>query len=352
MGNGINGQIPKNWNPQKIINNWRNFCTSILPFDSIMAFTLWQGGPPIFDRNLWMNGGNSIWNKGQPWGTASTWGTWDSFIPSTRSSSAASTTQTTSETQEEKDKAEAKRVQLNKKFEVLKNILQDYASTLDEMNDSEGTLKVKINRLIGNSITQENYDKLVEVFKENNIGEKLKTDILNSMLPSENSSFKKKISKDCWTKKEWTAQIRITKDNVLEYMATFNALAKGNLVGTLLNRTNDKDAEGNKTNNRDKIVEHLNDMQKSLIELAEDICNNSKVSDETKQSLEQAVNKLKPAKVDEALCKANYKNYQAKLANLFNLTRIANLEKFEKEHEFLGLTFSEEEKKKLEDSKI
>ena len=187
MGNGINGQIPKNWNPQKIINNWRNFCTSILPFDSIMAFTLWQGGPPIFDRNLWMNGGNSIWNQGEPWGTASTWGTWDSFIPSTRSSSAASTTQTTPETQEEKDKAEAKRVQLNKKFEVLKNILQDYASTLDEMNDSEGTLKVKINRLIGSSITQENYDKLVEVFKENNIGEKLKPK--NDYLPITTNNY-------------------------------------------------------------------------------------------------------------------------------------------------------------------
>jgi len=353
MGNGINGQVPKSWDPQDFINNWKNLCTSMLPFDSIMAFTLWQGGPPGLSNNSWFGNSTSIWNQGQPWGTASTWGTWDSFVPSTTATSTA-TAETTTQTQEEKDKAEFEKEQLGKKMDKLKKILNDYKSTLNRDVEADFLVIKEIERVVNNtSVTQENYDKLVEVFKENNIGEKLRTDVLNSMSPSKNSSFNKKINKECWTKENWSAQVRVTKDNVLEYMATFNKTSNRNFVGTLLNRIIiNKDAEGKPSNDRAKIVEQLNDIQKSLIELAQDICNNSDISDESKKGLEKAIDTLKASSPDEALKKENWLSYQKKLANLFNLTRSASLEKFEKEHEFLGLTFSEEEKKKLEDSKM
>ena len=351
MGNGINGQMPSNWNPQNVINQWRNFCSSMMPLDSIMAFTLWQGGPPQFNGTPWMNTSTSIWNNASFGGMAPTWGSWDSFVPTVASKT--TNTETSTQTQEEKDKAEFEKEQLGKKMDKLKKILNDYKATLDSNVEADYLIIKNIERAVNNSnVTQENYDKLLEIFNTNNIESSLKDKTLKSMLVSEDTSFKNKVSKDCWTKKNWSAQLRVTEDNVLEYMATFNNISKGNFVGTLFNRTNDKGSDNKKTNERSKIVEHLNDIQKSLIAVAQNICDNSDISDDSKQNLQKSIDTLKGSKPDEALYASNYKDYEKKLAELFNLTRAAKLESVEKEYEFLGISFSDDEKKKLEDTKM
>lgn len=346
MGNNIeSNRHTIKYSPQNIMKKWMGFCASFM--DPILSMTLWQGGPPpwVFGAGNMNFSNNSVWNMAFPWTGGA--GIGDSFVQSSSSSS-------TTKTQEEKDKEEFKKEQLGKKIDKLKKILNEYKATLNKDVESEYLVIKEIERTVNTSgATQENYDKLVKIFKENNIGDKLKTDVLESMLSSEDRSFRKKISNDCWTKKNWSSKVNVTEDNVLEYIATFNEISKGKLVATLLNRTLDKDPTTKKnTNDRDKIVEHLEDIQNSLIKVAQDICDGSFISDETKENLGQAIDKLKNSSPDAALCKANYQDYQEKLANLFNLTRKAKIESFEKEHEHLELTFSEDEKKKLEDSKM
>lgn len=336
MGNGIgssNWHPPLKWDPRNIAKSWMSFCSTIM--DPIMSMTLWQGGPPPW----MMSGGsfnfsnnNSIWNFNQPYNITQNWNTGDSFTSNTSSSSSST------QTQEEQDEAEAKKRQLNKKFEILKRYLEDFESTLDEMDDTEGTLKVKINRLLKGAVTQENYDKLLDIFNENKVGDNVKNKFLESISASKDENFIKKVKQECWTHKDWSSQITITQDNVLQYLATLKIVSKNIPIGTFVNRSMDPD------NKKEDLEAHLGKIQKTLLLLAENTYDNKKLSEASKQNLKVAIDKIKNCNPNTVLNKNKYSPYEKDLLNLSALIEKSKREIFEKEHEFLGLKITEPDK--------
>lgn len=355
MGNEIgnsNQNIPFKLNPNNIGGFWMNFCSTIR--DPFMAMSLWQVGPMP-----WMLGNNSLWSLYQNNNGGQNWGVGDSFTSSTTTST--SKTQETPKTQEEKDVAQAKKKQLEIKFNKLKNILNEYKESLDETKDDEGVLIVKINRLTSSSINQENYDALLALFNENK----------DAILEFEN----KKVQKEVTTVKNQEYEKTVKKlnnaiekdgkfdlDNVdiMELISTWNNPSTGNrsfIMVKLYNKTCGKTPEQHKA-----WKDLAKQFHEKLIKSADDIRQDD-LSTERKDSLNDALEAFNKFSVGSGLTKANINKYQKAFDSLYEQIRLAEAEiadkKLKEKYEFLGDEnpykndkFAEETKKDLKEEKI
>ncbi len=348
MGNGIYGN--GDWHPplkldsSNIVEPWRNFCLSIA--DPIMSMTLWQGGPPT-----WLIGGgninlptsnNSVWNMYQNNGVQP-WANRDAFVPSTTIPYApSSTSEDVNLTPEERDAEEFKKEQLKKKIDKLKTILNDFKDTLDRNVESDFLLIKKIERATGNSsITQEQLDELKKIYDDNNLSENVKTKFLETISVSQDEDFVKNVNKDCWMNENWVAQTRITEDNVLQYIITFDSISRKGQVGSGIIEKLRLQKEYFSEKNKGAVVAHVKSIQTNLVSLAEKLYNDKSLGETTKQSLQNAINKIKNCVPEQNLCVSNEDTYEKNLLALCEQIKKAKTEIFEKEHEFLGLKFDE-----------
>lgn len=324
MGNNIgsNRQPVVKLTPNNIGNFWMNFCASIR--DPFMAMTLWQVGPmPWLFGNGFNNPNISIWNNSQFNSTGQNWGISDSFTPTITSSPATTTTTEAPKTQEEKDLEAAKKKQLEIKFNKLKDIMNEYKNTLDESVLEEGALLQKINRITAKSVTQESYDELLQVFKDNKdaILEHEQKIVQKDVTSTKNESYERTVNK---------LKEAINKDgkydiddlDVMELITTWNSTNSNRsyIMTMLYNKTCGKTPEQQK-----EWRKLAKDFHEKLLESAEDI-KQSELSNSTKNNLQDAIESFNKFNSNTGLTRNNISNYQKAFDKLYKQIRLAEAE--------------------------
>lgn len=314
MGNGIN-----NWDPNNLFGSWRNVCMN---FDRMMPFmgqTLWQVGPMP-----WMMNNNGMFANSL-WGQVGDFTQFNGSASSTSNDPAKNTTQT----HEERRAAHIKKVELEKKFDKVLKVLNEYVETLDDSPEKTG-LKFDIDAY-DNSKTEENYAKLLEVYNENK--DKIKT----SLIENEKLTAKEKAD---LTTAVTNLDISINDDND----KTYSSILKSGLAGLkddvdvldLISTYNTKKDTGKpdfitaivskyktSANEKKSSFETLADKIEIALEAKYNaIKDNNYLSDETKKDLKKAFENFDSLnkKLDDA-------NYVKVFNDFYRQLRLAEAEK-------------------------
>ena len=280
MGNGIN-----NWNPNNLVNNWRSICMN---FDRIMPFmgqTLWQVGPLPWMMN------NNGWFANSVWGQVGDFTHFSGVTPSQSTDPA----KTPEQTHAEKREAHVKKVELERKFDKLLKVLNDYVETLD-YSTTKTALVFDINTF-KSAKTQDNYKNLLELYNAN------KDKIKQSLIDSEKLTAKEKADLVSNIEEMNTSilddsdksyasvlegdPLKLKEDiDVLDLISTYHTKkAEGaqDFIMAIVNKYKDADAE-----KKSSLVTLADKIEEALEEKYEAIKDNNYLTDETKKNLKKA----------------------------------------------------------------